>query len=84
MQQRSITLILRNWSALMLGVVIISLGYFLLQLRLDHFEESWHHRILFELESLQNTIESNYSDHDQIAADSQLHVHVPVLCGRTL
>jgi diguanylate cyclase (GGDEF)-like protein len=72
MQQRSITLILRNWSALMLGVVIISLGYFLLQLRLDHFEESWHHRILFELESLQNTIESNYSDHDQIAADSQL------------
>jgi diguanylate cyclase (GGDEF)-like protein len=72
MKRRSISQILLYWSFLALGVITLSIGYFLLQLRLDQFENAWQSRIQFELSGLRNNLEYHIKQDSYAIADRQL------------
>ena len=72
MKRRSISQILLYWSFLALGVITLSIGYFLLQLRLDQFENAWQSRIQFELSGLRNNLEYHFKQDSYAIADRQL------------
>lgn len=71
-KRKSLSQVLLYWSILALAGITLSIGYFMLQLRIEQFESAWQSRIQFELSGLRNDLEHNIKLDDYTMADRQL------------